>query len=174
METQSRRFFVKRIKVTTMKALLSLVLAFASLSLMAQDRPQGERGPRQASGRQQWTVAQRAERETASIHNAVNLTDKQIEDVYQVTYVCALQDSIQMAEMRAQRQRGESQNFDREAFMKRYQEKEAAKKEALQKIFTKEQSKKYDSWMEEMAKQARERQQRHGQQGPREHQGNRR
>ena len=68
-----------------MKALLSLILAFASLGLMAQDRPQGQRGPRE--GRAQWTVADRAERETARIHEAVNLTDKQIANVYKVVYV---------------------------------------------------------------------------------------
>lgn len=146
-----------------MKALLSLILAFASLSLMAQDRPQGQRGPRE--GRPQWTVADRAERETARIHEAVNLTDKQIANVYKVVYVCAKQDSIQMAEMRAKRASGEAMNFDREAFRKQYEEKEAAKKEALNKIFTKEQSKKYEAWQAELARQRQQRGQ--GQRGPR-------
>lgn len=164
-----------------MRTLLSLVLAFASLSLMAQDRPQGERSTRQGQGRQQWTVAQRAERETASIHNVVNLTDQQITDVYKVVYVCALQDSVQMAEIRSQRQGGETPTFDREAFMKQRQEKEAAKKEALAKLLNKKQMEQYENWQEELVKQRQERYQRQGQgprrdgqQAPREYQGNRR
>ncbi|MBQ7945454.1 MAG: hypothetical protein IJ280_01885 [Bacteroidales bacterium] len=155
-----------------LKTLMSIVLAFASLSLMAQDRPQGprgERGQRNAQGRQEWTVQNRAERETARIHQVVNLSDKQIADVYKVLYTCALQDSVQMAKVRAEREQGNTQNFDREAFRKQYEERNNIKKEALNAIFTKEQAAAYEKWLQEMEQrrqQARQNRQ-GGERGPR-------
>ncbi len=137
------------------KPLLSIVLAFAVLSTMAQDRPQGSRGERgQREGQnREWTVQNRAERETARIHQVVNLSDKQIENVYKVVYACAKQDPIQMATWRAQRESGAAQNFDREAFRKQREESNKLKMDALKKIFTKEQAISYDKWLQEMEQQ---------------------
>lgn len=148
--------------------LLSLLIALSSLNVMAQDAPRGprgERGPRDGQGRgpQQWSAQARAERETARIHQAVNLTDAQIAEVYKVNYLCALSDSVQMAKMREQREQGTAQEFDREAFRKQREEQDAAKKDALKKILSQEQFQQYETWLEEMAKQ---RQERRGPNGP--------
>lgn len=136
------------------KNVLVLAAMFLSVAVMAQDRPQRGQG-RGQGGRMRMTVAQRAERETSSIHQAVELTDKQIESIYVISYKYATQDSVRMNEMHAQR--GQGQQMDREAMMKQMQEREAAKTAEIKAVLNEEQQKKYDAMIEERQKQMQER-----------------
>lgn len=145
-----------------LKTLLVAALMVCSVVAMAQDQPQGQRSQRQGQGqsqgqgqgqrqgRQQMTVKDRAEREAAQIHQAVELSDKQISQVYKVTYKYALQDSLRMVEMRAQREQGQQgQQIDREAMMKQREEITTAKTKEINAVLTPEQQAKYKKMQEQ-------------------------
>lgn len=99
------------------------------------------------------TVAQRAERETARINEAVKLTDAQVAEINKINYKYAAQDSVRFAQMRAQGNNG--QQMDREAMMKQRQEIQNAKTAELNKVLTADQQKKYQKMLEDQAAQMR-------------------
>ena len=156
----------------SLKTLLVAALAIVSMSVVAQNRPQGQgqRGQGQGQGRGMgmMTVAQRAERETARINEAVKLTDAQVVEINKINYKYAAQDSVRFAQMRAQGNNG--QQFDREAMMKQRQETQNAKTADLNKVLTVDQQKKYQKMVDDQAAQMRnmgQGGQRGGQRGPR-------
>lgn len=137
-----------------LKTLLVAALAIVSMSVVAQNRQQGQRGQGQGQGRMGMaTVAQRAERETARINEAVKLTDAQVVEINKINYKYAAQDSVRFAQMRAQGNNG--QQFDREAMMKQRQEIQNAKTAELNKVLTPDQQKKYQKMLDDQAAQMR-------------------
>jgi len=135
----------------SLKTLLVAALAIVSMSVVAQNRQQGQ-GQR-GQGRGMTTVAQRAERETARINEAVKLTDAQVAEINKINYKYAAQDSVRFAQMRAQGNNG--QQMDREAMMKQRQEIQNAKTAELNKVLTADQQKKYQKMLEDQAAQMR-------------------
>ncbi|MBQ9201513.1 MAG: hypothetical protein IJ154_03990 [Bacteroidales bacterium] len=135
----------------SLKTLLVAALAIVSMSVVAQNRQQGQ-GQR-GQGRGMATVAQRAERETARINEAVKLTDAQVAEINKINYKYAAQDSVRFAQMRAQGNNG--QQMDREAMMKQRQEIQNAKTAELNKVLTADQQKKYQKMLEDQAAQMR-------------------
>lgn len=130
---------MKKVKIFLMAAAMVL-----SCAAMAQNSRQGgQGGPRQAMSSQD-----RANREVERINQSLQLSKQQMQEVYKVAYKYAVQDSVRMVEMRAQREQG--QQFDREAMMKQREAINKAKTEEYNKIFTTEQQKKYAEMLANM------------------------